>query len=199
MRKAVALVLGCVLMLGSMQVYAFEKGMNELAPTFSFVNADDADTMSLGLAYGYFFTSNHEGKLILDYSKTEVGLSDISGGYLGLGYEYNFIDVSMDHLPFLGGGINFPLSDYGDLYDRILFIQGGFKSFFVPEKAAFRSSLSIERFFGSDNIDDSTAMALRFGLVIFFEPIKFQKKSSLKKASTKKSTATKSKRKRKGR
>ncbi|MBD3271417.1 MAG: hypothetical protein GF384_02620 [Elusimicrobia bacterium] len=162
------LAVGCaVLVFSHASAFALTKGDLELGPSFAFVNADDFEQLKIGLDAGLYLGGPHQLNLLIDYQNIEILGVESDGEFAGLGYEYNFDPINKAQVPFVGGSLTFGIGDVGDLYKQVLAVNGGFKSL-VSDRAAIKSELSIERYFGEDNIDDATSLSLRVGLIVFF-------------------------------
>lgn len=169
MKKILSVLVGLVV-LGAVPLSAFEKGDIELSPVLRISTADNLKTTDVWIEAGYHLEGNHQISASYEYRKEEFGQLDITGGFLGIGYDYNLMDKKKNnHLPFIGVGIKLPQSDFKDIYDRVLYIHGGFKSFLVEDKLAVRTSLDIEKYTGKGPVSDDTSIALRLGLIFFFK------------------------------
>jgi len=167
MKKVLSVCVG-LLLLGCLPVMAFVKGDVELSPHFQYTSSDNLDSTSLILEGGYHLDEKHQISGLIEYEKSEYAKTfEITGGFIGIGYDYNIIDKSDKHIPFIGGGLKLPNSDYKDIISRILYIHGGFKSF-LSEKVAVRTSLDIEKITAEEPFDDDTSISLRLGIIIFF-------------------------------
>lgn len=184
MKKSILAAAAVVALGVAVNAQDLQKCTKELGFGFEFISADDLKSTNLNIDYGYHFTAEHQGSALLEYSKLEINDSDSTGGFLGMVYDYNFVDFKDGVVPYLGGGLKIPLSDYKDIYDNVLFAHGGFK-FFITKRTAIRLSLDIERYAGADDVDDSTALSLRAGYIVTFGPKMGSAKSTTKTAPAK--------------
>lgn len=179
----------------------FKKGDKELGFGLEFTSGKDLKNTDFSVDFGYHFTPENQGTVLIDYKKLEVAGLSATGGFFGFAYDRNLLGIKKDLVPHFGGGFKIPLSDYKDVYSNVMFIHGGAKYFFTSS-VLIRMSLAIERYKGANNFDDSTSVALRAGYVIKFADLGLSKKTSrgkvkAKSSSGKKKSTTKKKSRRK--
>lgn len=148
-------------------VAAADRGVNEMAGTFSYSDIEDTTTTTLELSYGRYLTPMHEVGLTGAYAKTEVGNESIDGTQLGVFYNLNF-DMYETLVPYLGVDLVTLGGDAGDLYDLGYGVSAGLK-LYPYEHVGVLMSISYLSLQGAEDwIEDANGTNVNVGLSVRF-------------------------------
>ncbi len=171
MRKSLTIVVITVTMMlfcGQAVADQFEKGTYELQFDFALVDTDVGSTVEFVTSVGYLLTRNHQVGPLLSYTRDDPDdAATVDGFGLGAFYNYNFVTIADQLIPYVGAELQFFGGDFGDQYDTGLQLYGGIRV--MPNKhAAVNVKLFFDQKSGSGDVEDLDSTGIAAGLSIFF-------------------------------